>query len=491
MFIMSKIIVSNNYSKIVEENDTEFLTHLDNHLSFKYVGAEFTPAFKSYNWNGREYLLSKKLVFMTGLVNYVKDFYIKYNKELEIIDHRKLFKFDNSIDLSENLNKLNIIPYDYQLAAVENASKHDRMIFKHATGSGKTVISAIITAKFNKPTAIYVISKDLLYQFHSFFSKLFNEKIGIIGDKFCDIQRISIISIQTAGRALGMKKNEILIDDETDTEKYNDDNKEDILNFLKTSEVHIFDECHCCAAKTVRNIYKIITPYKLFGLSGTPVRDDGADLLLTGIFGDIVHEISASELIKRKVLAKPFIKFNYIKGNSKFNDKYPTVYSDNIVNNNYRNNIIVNEAKNLLSKGYVILVLFKTIKHGKILCDLFQSKNIDCEFLTGNDAAKVRNNAKNNILLGKSNCIIASQIFDLGIDIPNLNALILAGSGKSSVKTLQRIGRVIRDGKNKSFAAVVEFFDDVRYLKGHTKRRIEIYKTEPEFDIKLPQNIKI
>jgi superfamily II DNA or RNA helicase len=484
---VSKIIILGNNAKLVGETDPQFLSQLNKHMSFKYVGAEYTPAFKYHHWDGKEYLLSKKLEFYSGLVNYVKNFYIENNKDIEIIDERGIPTKSQSIDITSNLTKLNLIPYDYQIDATKYALEYDRVIFKHATGSGKSLTAALITAQFGKPTIIYVISKELLHQFHEFFSSLFNQKIGIIGDGICEVENITIASIWTIGRALGMKPKDIFLDDDSSDEEFDENNEANIVDCIKRAKIHQFDECHVSAAKTIRNIYKEINPEKIFGYSGTPFRDDGADLLLTGILGDKIHEVSASELIKRNILAKPYIKFISIKGQSNFRDTYPQVYSDHVVNNNYRNNIIVSEAKLLLEKGYSVLILFKTIKHGKILSDLFDDNNIDFDFLSGKDTAKKRKSVKDVLLSGESRCIIASMIYDLGIDIPQLNALILTGSGKSSVKTLQRIGRVIRNGKEKPFAAVVDFYDQVKYLKKHSLIRKSIYETEPEFDILFPQ----
>ena len=71
-----------------------------------------------------------------------------------------------------------------------------------------------------------------------------------------------------------------------------------------------------------------------------------------------------------------------------------------------------------------------------------------------------------------------------------LNALILAGSGKSSTRALQRIGRVIRpyeyeDGTKKKKAYVFDFIDPARYLSDHSYARMKIYKEEPEFKVKI------
>jgi superfamily II DNA or RNA helicase len=484
---VAQIVIFGNYAKLVGETDHGFLSQLNKYLSFKYTGAEFTPAFKFHHWDGKEYLLSKKLEFLTGLVNYVRNFYIENGRNIEVIDERPKPTNGNKIDIATSLIRLNLNPYDYQLEAVEYALKYDRVIFKHATGGGKSLTAALITAEFGKPTIIYVISKELLHQFHEFFSSIFDQKIGIVGDGICEVENITIASVWTIGKSLGMKPKEIFLDDEGSDEVFDESNTTKIIDCIKKAKVHQFDECHISAAKTIRNIYKIINPEKIYGYSGTPYRDDGADLLLTGIFGDVIHEVKASDLIKRKILARPFIKFINIYGKANFRDTYPTVYADHIVNNKFRNNIIATETKALLDKGYNVLVLFKTIKHGKLLLEIFEENNIDCEFLSGKDTTKKRKSVKDSLLSGQSRCIIASTIYDIGIDIGNLSALVLTSSGKSSVKALQRIGRVIRNGNEKPMAAVVDFYDQVKYLKKHSLIRKAIYETEPEFDIFFPQ----
>lgn len=487
----TKIVVGPKFSSIHNEEDSEFLQRLDKFLSFRYAGAEFTPAFKAHRWDGMERLLSKKLEFMTGLLENVKSFYARNDKEYIIDDLRKKFASGDQIDILHYLKELGIEPYDYQLSAVEKAIEHDRIIFKHATGSGKSLTAALITAKLNKPTIIYVISKELLFQFHSNFESFFKTKIGIVGAGVCDIQNITIMSVWTVGRILGMKKKDIVCGEDFDEEDDSDvSNDQKILDFVKSAKIHHFDENHIAAAKTIQNIYKVINPEKIFGFSGTPHRDDNADMLITGIFGNTIDEVSASSLIKRGILAKPYIKFVNVNGNIPFSANYPSVYSEHIVNNRHRNNLILVETEALLKKGYQVLVLFKTIKHGKLLLELFEENGIECEFLTGDDTRETRLEVKSNLLSKESMCCIASMVYDIGVDIPTLNALILSGGGKSSVKCLQRIGRVIRDGKTKPVAAIVDFYDGVKYLKGHSKIRKSIYETEPEFVLKLPPEMK-
>jgi superfamily II DNA or RNA helicase len=84
---------------------------------------------------------------------------------------------------------------------------------------------------------------------------------------------------------------------------------------------------------------------------------------------------------------------------------------------------------------------------------------------------------------GKHRCIIASSIFDEGVDVRPLSALILAGSGKSQTRALQRIGRVIRSYEGKKDAIIIDFFDDIKYMRKHSQARRKMYKTEPKFEI--------
>jgi superfamily II DNA or RNA helicase len=91
--------------------------------------------------------------------------------------------------------------------------------------------------------------------------------------------------------------------------------------------------------------------------------------------------------------------------------------------------------------------------------------------------------------LGHAPVTVASTIFDEGIDVRPLDALILAGAGKSPTRALQRIGRVIRkytypDGREKTNAYVYDFWDHLPYLTDHALERLKMYQSEPEFVIK-------
>ena len=483
---MAEIIIQNNNCTINNEHDHNFIQSLDEELSFRFKGVEYTQAFKNKRWDGFTRLLSRQLSFPYGLLSRVKNFYKKHGKSLSIIDERHKTK-KSSISIIKNLQNIDKNPYSYQLRALDSVKESDCGILALATGSGKTILSTLMTAHFNKRTIIYVIGVDLLYQLYDLYQQVFDQEIGIIGDGKCEIRDINIATVWTVGCALGIKSKNILVDN-LDKESLVEVSKyAEIQALMKEAKVHIFDECHLAACDTVQEIGKRISPEYIYGMSASPFRDDGKDMLIEAILGPQICHISASYLIKRDYLAKPYINFYKVP---RFGEKLPknfhTISKKYILENDIRNKMIVNGVDELIGLNYQPLVLYDKIKHGKVLFDSL-SKNIPCTLLSGDDSTDVRKQAKEDIETGKIKCIIASKIFDIGVDLPSLSGLIIANGGKSSVRAYQRIGRVIRKYKNKKKAAVIEFFDQAHYLRQHSKTRYNLYCREEEFVVSWPK----
>ena len=154
-----------------------------------------------------------------------------------------------------------------------------------------------------------------------------------------------------------------------------------------------------------------------------------------------------------------------------------------------RNGLVLNAAKALVTKGYQTLVLFNSLKHGKILYELFE-EHMSCAILDGSNSKEEREKVKKDLMNHKIDCVLASRIFDIGVDIPSLSGLVIACGGKSTVKALQRVGRVIRKYPGKKFAVVIDFADQAPYLDNHSKARYRIYTSEDGFDVSWPAEVK-
>lgn len=485
----NKIIIDNKYCQIITE-DEKIFSEIKNLLSYKLDGVEYTPAYKN-GWDGTIYLLDREGYFYSGLLSVVKNYIRENNYSFEEIDHSIKLENNKEIDLTEKLKQYNLIPRKHQLDILNAVISNQKGIVRACTGSGKTLAIAMATAKFNSPTMIYVIGLDLLDQFYKLFSKLFDEPIGYIGNGVCNVHRINIASIWTVGNVIKLPAEDIIIDDEEklSENELDESQKTKLLEALANTKVHFFDEGHIISTKTATQIYKIINPIRIYGFSGTPFRDDNSDLLINGILGEQIINISASELINLDLLAAPLIKF-YTVPKMTVGNIYSSVYKQYIVENEIRNNLIIKISQELVGKNYTPLVLFKQIKHGNILLEKMQITGIRCQMLYGNDTLEKRNEVKKLLIEKKIDIILASTIFDIGLDLPQLNALILCGGGKSSIRALQRIGRVIRPMPGKKIAAIVDFYDQVKFLKKHSLARYRIYSSEKGFKIIKSKEMK-
>lgn len=495
---MTKILIKGSTSQITEESDANHVLALDKHLSFYVQGAEHTAAFRGFinregdfvKWDGMKKLLTPTLQFPTGLVDRVKAFYTEHGKTFEVIDKRPAKSVGTPRDILSNLKKMNKEPYPYQMEILDVIDKNDRGIIKVATGGGKSLIAALIAAKLGKKTIIYVIGKDLLYQFHDFFKLVFDEPIGIIGDGKCDIQDINIASIWTIGQAIGMDKKSILLDTEDDEESVSKDKYVNILKMMMDAKVHMIDECHMSACETIQQVFKKAKAEHIYGLSGSPWRDDGADLLIEAVLGKYIVNISASYLIERDFLAQALIRFRVVPPYPTQIEKvYPSIYKKYVVENDARNGLVLDGAKTLVAKGYQTLVLFNSLKHGKILYELFK-QHMKCAILDGSNSKEEREQVKKDLMEHKIDCVLASKIFDIGVDIPSLAGLVIACGGKSTVKALQRVGRVIRRYPSKKNAVIIDFIDQAPFLDNHSKIRYKIYCSEDGFDVQIPASVK-
>jgi superfamily II DNA or RNA helicase len=487
-----EIEVNNVYSKIIGELQPYVFEKLDTALSYYVDGFQFSAAYKrgfwdketsSYkHWDGKKHLLYSGVGFNSGLLFRVVELLSSVGVDVTVIDKRKVIPFGKEIKTK------NFEARDYQQKALDVAIEKKSGIVKIATGGGKTVVISNLIAKINVKTLVVVPSIDLLYQTKEAIEKITGKSIGIVGDGEVDIKPITISTIWSAANALSKKM--IKFDEEEfgRKEKFQTKDKKKIAKAVQDAEMLIIDEAHQAACSCIGVINSAAKNcYYKFGFSGTPQRFSGEDLLIEGIFGRKIVDVPASQLIDGGFLVKPIIHFiNVPEKDDLSSENYQTIYKEYVVENEVRNAKIISAADKLIEAERSVLILVRNIKHGQVLLEELE-KRYSVYFVKGDVDSDERNWVRKEFQKGKIDIIIATQLFDQGIDIPNLSALILAGSGRAAGRALQRIGRVIRPYPGKKDAIVVDFWDNCKYLTKHTEERIRIYRTEDGFKIKLPE----
>lgn len=487
---MVKIIVSNIHSKIIGVLSDEAQRHLDRVLQYKVQNAKYMPSVKAKKWDGvvRLYHMSGQF-FFTGLLSLVREILKEEKVEFEIVDRR--------VRPAENYPELKFIPpanherREYQTFTIERSLKFTRGILSMATGSGKTLVACDLISRIKTyPVIFYVLTKDLMEQAHGVFSSCLNVPIGRIGDGEVDIKKITVCTVQSAVLALNDKNIKFKIDDykfddeDSWDEKSisNSEDREKVRKLIGLANVIILDETHHAGAKTIKGLLEAsISAYWRFGLSGTPIREDGASILIQAMFASKIVDINASYLIKRGDLVKPYIFMEGIDSKMNFNS-YHKIYENCVVKNEKFNKHVAETVNHMVKRGLSVLVLVQQYKHGDYLKSLISNS----EFITGKLSTEKRLQLINDLRNGKIT-LISTSLLDEGADIRGLDAVVLASGGKSQVRVNQRIGRSLRrdkkSSKPKNKSIVIVYEHNAKYLDRHAKRIRAILKKEPEFVI--------
>jgi len=440
-----------------------------------------------YNKNFCKCFLKKSGThFHTGLLSRATDFFKEHEINIDFIDIRKKTLSNGLLHKTNNFEER-----AYQKEAIDKILGKERGVIKIATGGGKTLIASHVIAERSVfPTIFYVPSIDLLKQAKDEIERFVEQEgksieVGVLGGGHKDIKDINVMTIQTAVRALGGKY--VKFDDEDKVKDNTDitDIKKDIKELISDCRLLMADEVQYWSCETCQIISdaSVACQYK-YSFSATPYRDKGDDILIEGCFGKTIVDINASRLIREGYLVRPTIHFVPFNFSNKGITSYVNIYKNAVVDNVKRNSIIAALANGYYKEGRNILVLVKQIAHGKVLEEMIPGS----VFIHGSVSNKARQAGIDAMRKNEARVTIASTILDEGIDCKPLDTLILAGSGKSETRALQRIGRILRPFEGKKEASVIDFYDNCKYLKGHSKRREKIYRTEEEFIIKTDKD---
>lgn len=496
---MLNLKVGNIFTDIEGVVPAELYSKLQRDMAFRPLGYEFSTMYNKWildsegkrvrrMWDGwrRQIWKSKnrkRIFFPTGLLSLAKQSLDKKSVEYQLINCRiKPVPEMLGLEFAPNFTKR-----DYQVLVVDDACFQQRGIIQLPTGSGKTIVAGGIIQKLKvKPFIFFVTSIDLLLQAKASFEEILRDNgkpitVGQIGGGVIDIRDINVMTVQTAVRSLGEKwdkDHKFDSDDQDDKTPIRD--KAGVLNLLKNAKGSICDEVQHWRAETCQLVARsLVNAYYTYGCSATPYRDEGDDLMIQGCFGKKIAELSASQLIKDNWLIRPSIKIVHVRGpKSKFR-QWQQLYKDQVTENAEYNEMVASIANSYIQIKRLVLVLVTQIKHGKTLSEMIPGS----VFLSGASSKKIREESIKKLRASEISCIVSTTIFDEGIDVRPLDVVLLAGQGKSKVRAMQRIGRILRPFPGKTVATAVDFRIHQKYLLKHSIAREKMYRTEEEYQI--------
>jgi DNA excision repair protein ERCC-3 len=308
--------------------------------------------------------------------------------------------------------------------------------------------------------------------------------VGMVGDSNCDIKPITIAMVQTTHQALRK------------------DITSPISQMVKEAKVIICDEVQHCPSFTIWEIVRHATKgYFRFGLSATPWRSDGMDIMITAAFGPRVVDRSASELYRMGYLTNADIRFTIvpqIKWRPGF-ENWHTIYSEGIVKNVARNELILRDVQELYADNRRIAIFVNQINHGKTLTKMIRERlpSHEVTFVEGEVSPFIRKTIFQKVRDNEIRVMVITPLGDEGLDIPQIDGIIIADGGVSPVEKVQQIGRGLRGGSKTDWPTmrdcqVRDYLDQAPILGRHARERYELYRRiEPSWRVSIREGSRL
>jgi superfamily II DNA or RNA helicase len=334
-----------------------------------------------------------------------------------------------------------------------------------------SMIARASVKRIMRPTLFLTTRQVLMYQMKAGFEEA-GFKVGVMGDgEWKPTRGVNVGMIQTIDAKLS-----------------NIETMGKMTKLLHLFEFCIIEEAHEASSETYfRVLNEMVNARYRLALTATPFMraDEEANMRLMAVSGQIGISVSEKKLIERNILARPIFQYRDVPKAPDVKPFYSwqKAYDLGVVKHEARNLDIVNRVKFARALGLPVMILVQRKVHGQTIRDLCRAQGFATEFIHGAHDNVQRQRALNRLKSGETEVLIGSTILDVGVDVPAVGMVILAGGGKAEVALRQRIGRGLREKKNGPNVCFVVDYNDTgnKYLRRHAKARREIVEATPGF----------
>jgi len=357
-----------------------------------------------------------------------------------------------------NSSFFDIKPFTFQSEILEKLEVertiHNRFrnLIVAATGTGKTIISAFDYKRFKKENQSAKLlflahRKEILIQSLSAYRGILRDNNfgelwvdGIVPSNF----QFVFASVQSINNQL-----------------------DSLLLSAEYFDYVVIDECHHMPAKTYQSIINYFNPKILLGLTATPDRMDEIDIL-KGFDDHIAAEIRLPEALNRKLLC-PFQYFGITDSIDLSQlgwerGRYLPSQLSNIYTSNDRR---VGEILFALDKytkdinQVRALGFCASIEHAKFMAEKFLLSGLKSSYLTSENTQN-REKIRTQLLNKEINFLFVVDIFNEGVDLPEIDTVLFLRPTESLTIFLQQLGRGLRLSEDKECLTVLDFVGNAR-----------------------------
>ena len=478
----ARLIIRDEVNVKIEGLDLVDRKKLVDKFKYEIPGARYTPAVKLGRWDG------KVPYFTLGgstYINLLPDILpmldsMGYDIELDDVrEYERMFELGQTCETTfshvnwpkgHTMEGTPIVLRDYQIEIINKFLADPQCIQEVATGAGKTLITAALSATVQKygRSIVIVPSKDLVRQTEADYINMGLDVGVLFGDRKEYTKTHTICTWQSLNALL------------KDTKNYEADVT--IQEFIEDVVCVMVDEAHSAKADALKTLLTTVfarIPIR-WGLTGTVPKEDYAYQALNCCIGPVVGKLTASELQEAGHLANCHVNIVQLIDHAEYKDyqselKYLTTNVDRIAH-------IARLVDKIKDSGNT-LILVDRLECGKLLqtelSTVFSllSDKPDVIFISGNTKSKDRKDEYDEIATSTNKVIIATYgIAAVGINIPRIFNLVLFEPGKSFVRVIQSIGRGIRKAQDKDHVEIWDITSNCKFAKRHLTKRKQFYK---------------
>ena len=444
-----------------------YIFHRDTGFSTAYIGSSNISSMaisSGLEWNVK--ITSSDL---PDTMNKVKVTFESYwnSKEFELYTSDQKDRLKEAINAEKSAGEethssimFDIRPFPFQQEILDKLQAERQFLGRNknlvvaATGTGKTVIAAFDYKSFceknpsGKNRLIFLAHREeiLVQAIDTFKAVLKDYNFGslYVGKNKPDSMDHLFISIQTFN-----------------SQKFYEKTPEDFYDFI------VLDETHHASAESYQPLFSHYKPKVFLGLTATPERSDG--ISVERYFDNhISAEIRLPEAIEMKLLS-PFQYFgitdsvdlkNIIWKRGGYDDnELDRLYVSDVRSAGQRASLIVASVRKYIAdmehtKGLGFCV---SIEHAKFMAESFNRAGISSRYLTSFSPDDLRKNAKEMLRTGEIKFIFVVDIYNEGVDIPEVNTVLFLRPTKSLTVFIQQLGRGLRLSPGKDCLTVLDF----------------------------------
>lgn len=319
--------------------------------------------------------------------------------------------------------------------------EYERALAVLATGLGKTYLAAFFAERFTK--VLFVAHREeILYQARDSFQHVHTDKTtGFYNatEKYIDTDFL-FASVQTLSQQHHLSK-----------------------FHPETFDLIVVDEFHHATAQSYMRIIDHFKPKFLLGITATPYRLDNGDVF--GICdGNVAITINFLDAIQKNWLA-PFKYFGVYDETDysqlrRIGSGYAEEDLERVQLRESMANMIFNEW---ISKKQTRTIGFcSSVRQADFLSNYFKAQDIKSISLNATTDRSIRKTARQKLNDGELDIIFTVDLFNEGVDIPNVDTLLFVRPTESLAVFTQQIGRGLRLADGKDHCVIIDLIGNYR-----------------------------